>query len=349
MFATLHNVRIAAVASSLPGCMLEMGDLVDEFGEIEVKRIIRSTGIEAVRLAGELTTGDLCCSATNALFDALDIDRATIDAVLLVTQTPDHAMPATSATLQQRLGLRADVFAMDMNYGCSGYVTGLYQAATMVSSGGCKRVLLLTGDVISKLLHPDDRHVRMVFGDAASATLVEHGEGNLDFSFHTDGGGAAHIHTPITYGQDTECAARIGFLHMNGVEVMNFALQQVPNAIDAFLKHHQMPREDVSYFMLHQANQFMLQYLTKRLGVSQAKVPIEVRQVGNTGPNSIPLAMSLGSQVNNLQQENVIACGFGVGLSLGVARFSLSQTSILKPTILERPTWLESAQRMMFN
>lgn len=349
MFATLHNVRIAAIASSLPGRVLEMRDLADEFGEIEVKRIIRSTGIEAVRLAGELTTGDLCCTATNALFEALNIDRASIDALLLVTQTPDYSMPATSAVLQKRLGLRADVFAMDMNYGCSGYVTGLYQAAMMVASGGCKRVLLLTGDVISKLLHPNDRHVRMVFGDAACATLVEQGEGNLDFSFQTDGGGASHIHTPINYAMDAESAARVGFLHMNGVEVMNFALQQVPAAIDAFLSRHQMQRGDVSYFLLHQANQFMLQYLTKRLGVNQDKVPIEVRRVGNTGPNSIPLAISLGSEINNFHQDNLIACGFGVGLSLGVARLSLSQTSILKPTILERPTWLESGQRMMFN
>ena len=207
MNATISGVSISAVASALPAQVLEMSDLGQKFGEREVMRIVHSTGIAAVRLAGELSTGDLCCGAANSLFKSFDIDPTAIDALVLITQTPDYAMPATSATLQRRLGLRSDIVAMDLNYGCSGYIHGLYQAAMLVAAGGCKRVLLLTGDVISKLLHPDDRHVRMVFGDAACATLIQQGSGTLDFSFQTDGGGAGHIQTPVSYRHADDGAA----------------------------------------------------------------------------------------------------------------------------------------------
>ncbi|CAH2922443.1 MAG: hypothetical protein CPSOU_4101 [uncultured Paraburkholderia sp.] len=174
MNTSLSGVAIRAVAAALPARTLSFSELEQSFGALEIKRITRSTGIHAVRVADALTTGDLCVAAGESLFDKAGIDRSSIDGLVVVTQTPDFAMPATSALVANRLGMRRDVVTFDINHGCSGYVYGLYQGAMLVTTGGCTRVLVCTGDVITKLLNHDDRHVRLVFGDAAATRSNSH-------------------------------------------------------------------------------------------------------------------------------------------------------------------------------
>ncbi|SEK00937.1 ketoacyl-ACP synthase III [Paraburkholderia diazotrophica] len=331
MNASLRGVAIHAVAAALPARALPLSELEHLFGALEVKRIARSTGINAVRVAGALTTGDLCVAAGESLFAQTDVDRASIDGVVVVTQTPDFAMPATSALVAHRLGMRHNVVTFDVNCGCSGYIYGLYQGAMLVSAGGCGRVLVCTGDVITKLLNPDDRHVRLVFGDAATATLVERGSDTLDFAFWTDGAGSRFLNTPMHYGDALGESVRWGHLHMDGAGVMNFALERVPRAIGEFLRRHGVRMAEVPVFLLHQANQFMLEYLAKRLGVTRSKVPVNVGQVGNTGPSSIPLCLALDATERALAHDGAVACGFGVGLSVGVARLPLANSIVVPP------------------
>lgn len=335
MNATIEGIRITAIAAALPRAVLHVSSLAERFGAREVARIAHSTGIDAVRVAGNLTTAELGAAAARPMVGALDIDTASIDGLVLVTQTPDCAMPATSALVAQRLGLRRDIVAFDLNFGCSGYIYGLYQASLLIAAGGCRRVLVCTSDVITKLLHPDDRHVRLVFGDAATATLLEQGEDTIDFAFSTDGGGASHLHTPLAWLGDASCAGRIGYLFMDGAQVMSFALEQVPLALDTFLARHGTRREDVPLFLFHQANRFMLHYLGRKLGIAPHKLPVSVATVGNTGPSSIPLTVSLAAQQTHWRERGVVACGFGVGLSVGVARISLHDTLAIAPIDVE--------------
>ncbi|HET9642039.1 MAG TPA: ketoacyl-ACP synthase III [Burkholderiaceae bacterium] len=331
MEASFEEVRIRAIAAALPRTSLNLTDLAKDFGALEVKRIIRSTGIESVRIAGELNTGDLCQAAARSLFDTTGVHPGSVDAIVVVTQTPDLVMPATSVMLQHRLGLPVHCAAFDINYGCSGYIYGLYQAAMLVSSGGCGRVLLCTGDVITKLLHSEDRHLRMLFGDAATATLVERGDDRIDFSLRTDGSGAKHLNTPHSHAAGQSGTAQVSRLYMDGAQVMNFALSSVPPAIDALLDRLRIRSQDVPLYALHQANRFMLEYLARKMGLSPQQVPVQVREVGNTGPSSIPLAMSIGVPGVLFRQDGVVACGFGVGLSIGVAQLPLACTQIIPP------------------
>lgn len=331
MNASIGGIAIHSVAAALPARTLPFAELEPLFGALEVKRIARSTGIHAVRLAGALTTGDLCVAAVESLFAQTGVDRASVDGVVVVTQTPDFAMPATSALVAHRLGLRRGIASFDINHGCAGFIYGLYQGAMLVAAGGCKRVIVCTGDVITKLLDPHDRHVRLVFGDGATATLVESGDDTLDFAFWTDGSGSRFLNTPLSYAVPDSASAHWGHLHMDGAGVMNFALEQVPRAIGDFLQRHGLALEQVPVFLLHQANLFMLEYLAKRLGVGRAKVPVNVGQVGNTGPSSIPLCLSLDASQRALAHDGAIACGFGVGLSVGVARLALAKTLLVPP------------------
>ncbi|MEW5667796.1 ketoacyl-ACP synthase III [Pseudomonas putida] len=326
----LAGVRIAALTAALPEQRLALTELAGEFGAQEVKRIIHSTGIETVRIAGSLTTGALCEAAARHLLACSGKAAADIDAVVVVTQTPDDLMPGVAVQLQQRLGLSEHCVAFDINYGCSGYIYGLYQAAMLIRAGGCRQVLLCTGDVTSTLLDPADRQVRMVFGDAASATLLEAGEGGIDLLIRSQGG-REHLYTPWRSPSPEGGSRQAGYLHMNGTAIMNFALNGVPPAIEELLLHCGLTLEDVPILALHQANGFMLNYLRKLLGVERAKVPINMREVGNTGPSSIPLLLASLPAADWPQREHVVLCGFGVGLSLGAARVDLSSTHFYEP------------------
>lgn len=337
MISILHGLSIRAVSSALPTRRLTLDDFSALFGARECARITKSTGINSVRIAGDLTSVDLAAAATHNLFSNADIDPNSIDALVLVTQTPDSLMPASSALLAARLRLKKNIAAFDLNFGCSGYVYGLYQAAMLVSAGGCRRVLLCTSDVISKLLRPHHHHVRMVFGDAASATLVEAGSHSFSFSFSTDGKGAAYLNTPLNYLVESSCSAEIGSLFMDGAQVMNFALEKVPAAILGFLEELQIDANSVPFFLLHQANAFMLQYLGKKLGIAQERIPWQVAEIGNTGPSSIPVLLSTAPHAQQLCRDNLVTCGFGVGLSIGVAHISLSNTQLIPPLDLDQP------------
>lgn len=339
MKTNFFDIAINGIATALPKNKLELASLGKLFGDNEVKRIMASTGIQSVRVAEDVNTSDLCEAAARNLFAQCNVAVDSIDAIVFVSQTPDAIMPATSAMLQHRLGISINAMAFDISYGCSGYIYGLYQAALLILAGGCQRVLLCAGDVITPLLHPNDRQVRMVFGDAGSATLIEKGSDHFSFVLKTDGSGAKHLTTAklkshkhvVNAGINNDMHA--GYLYMNGAEIMEFALREVPPCINELLDMKGWQVNEVGAFVLHQANQFMLNYLRKKMQLDKQAVPIAVENTGNTGPASIPLALSLTK--DRLKEEGrlnkVVMCGFGVGLSWGATGVDLSNTKIMAP------------------
>ena len=189
MHIKLHDFQISAIAGAVPANKQDLAQLGDSFGDDEVQRIMKGTGIREVRVAPDyMCTSDLCRAAAEKLFDFLPLDRNTVDGLVFVSQTPDWIMPPTAPALQDRLGLSREIVAFDINYGCSGFIYGLFQAGMLIQTGACKRVLLCVGDTSSKLVNPQDKQVRMVFGDGATATLVEYStDKQWPFVIGTDG------------------------------------------------------------------------------------------------------------------------------------------------------------------
>lgn len=309
---------------------MHISDFYNLFGEKEVNRIVLSTGIESMRIAPTgMNTSDMCVQASNKLINTLGIDKNEIDGIVFVSQTPDFIMPATSYILQGRLGLKKDIAAFDINYGCSGYIYGLLQSALLVSSGCCNKVLLCVGDTISKYLDPKDHKSRLVFGDGAVANIVELGNSTWTFDIKTDGGGYKELMIPKSNKLD-------GYLHMNGTAIMEFAMSEVKGVIDSVLLAQNKSLNDISTVVLHQANAFMLNYLRKKLNVNKDIFPIEMGQYGNTGPASIPLAMCSRYSNNCSQLKDAVFAGFGVGLSWGAVYLSdIVDTLILPISELE--------------
>ncbi|WP_438298988.1 3-oxoacyl-ACP synthase III family protein [Pseudomonas sp. NMS19W] len=256
-----------------------------------------------------------------------------IDGLIVVTQTPDSWVPGVGFLVQQALGLPQHCLVLNVSAGCSGYVTALVQAGALIAAGACKKVLLCTGDVTTKLLDGRDRHVKMLFGDAASATLLEAGEGTFEFLCGADGSGREALESDIAYTPegDSQTRASIQRLQMDGTAVMNFALNRVPQTVKSLLDATGLTPASLDLLVLHQANGFMLNYLRRMIGVAPEKMPIDIDDVGNTSSTSIPIVLSRHGAVGTAQAQNVVLCGFGAGLSWGALKLDLRRTLAVPP------------------
>ncbi|HVS76342.1 MAG TPA: ketoacyl-ACP synthase III [Steroidobacteraceae bacterium] len=300
----------------------------------ERERLVASIGVRSRRIARpDLLTSDLCQRAADRLLDQLGWARDSIDVLIMVTQSADYVIPATACALQNRLGL-GSCLAFDINLGCSGYAYGLWTAAALLRTlkvdGRPARALVLAGDVSTSKLLADDRATVPLFGDAGSATALETDPeaAPLHGVFGTDGSGAPHIMVeagglklpllPPKEPHPPELAARLfraARLHLNGTEVFNFTLKNVPPLVKSILATAGLAIDDVDYFLLHQANAFMLNHLRKKSGLPAEKVPIAMELYGNTSSASIPLTIAdkLAGELD--RPRTLVMMGFGVGWS----------------------------------
>ena len=345
MRTILNNVQIKAVSSWLPINKLEMDSLSDIYGISEVQNIIKATGVQRVRIADEdMTSSDMCQKAAEYLISREEIDRKEIDGIVFVSQTCDYILPATSITLQDRLELSKDTVCIDIHYGCSGYIYGLFQAALWISSGACKNVLVLAGDTTSRMINKQDKSLRMVFGDCGTATLMSMGNYPMGFHIQSDGSGADRLivpaggfRTPVSektsilkWDEDHNGRTK-NDLYMDGMAIFNFAITNVHKNVNDLLEKIQWDKEEVGLYALHQANDFMVNYVRKKLKAPIEKVPTNVVNYGNTGPATIPLLLSDICSRQSYDLSKVVMSGFGVGLSWGSIATNLSVTKFYEP------------------
>jgi 3-oxoacyl-[acyl-carrier-protein] synthase-3 len=238
----------------------------------------------------------------------MGLDATSIDAVIFVTQTPDHSQPNNASLLHGRLGLSKSAPAYDLSMGCSGWVTGLHQAALLCAHGGAARVLLCAGDTLSRLTNPGDRSTDPLFGDAGSATIVEKTgrSAPLHFVLGADGAGAEAIIVKQGGARQPDGAlaertddegnrTHDANLVMNGADVFSFTLREVPGAIEAVMRHAGYVPATTDALVLHQANRFILSTLAKKCGFTEAQTPMSVvEHFGNQSSASIPCALIHG-------------------------------------------------------
>jgi 3-oxoacyl-[acyl-carrier-protein] synthase-3 len=322
---------IRAIATFLPETVLSNEELARVYPDWPAAKILEKTGIRERRIAAEgETAADLAFAAAVKLFDTGKVDRSEIDFVILCTQAPDYVLPTTACILQERLGLRRNIGAFDMNLGCSGFVYGLAVAGGLIEAGAARNVLLLTADTYSKFINPGDKSVRTLFGDGAAATLVSSSEGSEmgPFVFGTDGSGAedlivkaggARMARSVQSSVETAEAGNTRSadnLYMNGPRVMAFALREVPRTYKRLLELTGTTSDDLDFLVLHQGNGFMLDALQKKLGLSDQKVPRYYETVGNTVSSTIPFVLENIIRSGHMAAgERIMLIGFGVGLS----------------------------------
>lgn len=322
----MKYASVGPIAIHLPETVEDNDFLAEEFPNWDMKAIFAKTGIRVRRIAahGECAS-DLGVAAAEKLFAEHNIDRSTIDYLLLCTQTPDYPLPTTACLMQDRLGLPTSVGALDFNLGCSGFVYGLSLADGLIRSGAASRVLFITAETYSRYIHPTDRSLRTIFGDGAAATLIEASdEPSLGpFVFGTDGSGADCLMVTEGGNRPAETALKTrkrkrwpSSLYMAGPELVKFTLEVVPPMLDQLLDGAEWTRDDIDYFLFHQASTFMLDHLRERLKLAEEMVPLALEEYGNTVASTIPILMYDMRQSGQLQPgKRSVMIGFGVGLS----------------------------------
>ena len=318
----------------MPDRILSNAELAADFPDWPAEKIFEKTGIRERRIAAPGETAlDLATAACTSLFDREPTLRERVDFIILCTQAPDHILPTSACILQDRLGLRTGIGALDINLGCSGFVYGLSLASGLIAAGNARTVLLVTADTYSKYINSRDKSVRTLFGDGAAATIVtgdDPGAASIGpFVFGTDGAGADRLIVPaggfrmprnVDTAIETEDRSgnwrSVDNLFMDGGAVLNFTLREVPRTFRSLLDRAGLAPTDLSLVILHQANKFMLDALQKKLGLADAVVPRRYEMIGNTVSSTIPFVLEQEIDAGRLSAgSRVLLLGFGVGLS----------------------------------
>lgn len=324
------NVGISSIVSVVPSKVIDNYEM-SFFGEEEAKRIHEKSGIRYRRHVEDHTcSSDLGVFAGEKLITGLSLDRDSIDCLLFVTQTADYKMPFTAAIVHDRLGLREDSGALDINLGCSGFVYALDMAYALVASGGKERILVINSETRSKVYSSEDKGTGLLFGDAASAVLVERQDGaSAFFSSHTDGSGFENIIIPAggykfpsthetikIQEHDNGSFRSLEQGTMVGINVFNFAITKVPKSINSLLSNIGISPDSIDYCVLHQANMMMNNMIAKKIKIPSDKLLSSIENYGNTSSVSIPLTITKSLCIEKSKDENtILLSGFGVGLS----------------------------------
>lgn len=246
---------------------------------------------------------DMCVKAWNALQEKTSFDKDEIDVVVVATQNSDIRMPHAAAHVHGKLDLKPTCASFDISLGCSGFVYGLSTITSFMKENGMKKGVLFTGDPYSKIIDPNDRNTSLLFGDAATATLI------------TDD--SEIIPGKFTFGTLGQKAAEIQLvdekLFMNGSAVVKFVKRYIPDDIRNNILINGLKMENIDRFILHQASKFMVGIVTKDLGVDESKAPFSIHDYGNTISSSIPILLE--KELENKKNKNFLISGFGIGLS----------------------------------
>lgn len=331
----VKNAEIKGIACAVPRRVIHSEEYNDFFGEESVRKFVNMTGVKSRHVASdEQCTSDMCYIAAKRLMKKLDWEPSSIDALILITQTPDFAVPASACFLQHRLELSEDCIAFDINLGCSAYVYGLWLSATMIATKDINRVLLLVGDTSNFGINPYDSATAMLFGDGGTATALERSEGKeMKFFLKTKGSGYKSIIVPAGHARsrsrkNTEASEYE--LSMNGSDIFLFTITDVPRSINSFLSAFGIDKNEIDMYVFHQANLFILKNLSRKLGIPMEKVPVSIDRYGNTSGESIPL--TLVDALDGKEPSGtlkLLLCGFGVGLSWGGAYLELDRSACL--------------------
>ncbi|RPD40517.1 3-oxoacyl-ACP synthase III family protein [Chitinophaga barathri] len=326
------HVYLRDIAYYLPEKALFNKEISTNFLEWSEEKIFSKLGINERRIAGENEyASDLAIKAAEKLFEQGACSKTDIDFLLYCTQSPDYLLPTTACVLQDKLGLRTNIGALDFNLGCSGYVYGLSLAKGLIASGMAKNVLFITAETYSKFIHPQDKSNLAIFGDAASASIISAQRGLWEISefiFGTDGRGAENLMVKNGGVRHPEYSGQNEFtdegqwkkndnnLYMDGAAIFQFTTSSVPGLIKETVALNNITLQDADWFVFHQANKFMLDFIRKKIGIPPEKFFTHMENCGNTVSSSIPIALREGLLSGQIKAgQKIILAGFGVGYS----------------------------------
>ncbi|MCV3407008.1 beta-ketoacyl-ACP synthase III [Campylobacter lari] len=346
-----NHTKISAMAMVIPPFRENIDNTLATRYENDTKklnRVKKSVGLQYRHIADDsIAVSDLAEYGANILFDEYGLDKNTIDAIVVITQTPDFFIPATACYLHGKLDLPQTTLAFDINQSCAGFVYGLYTLFSMIENGGCKRILMICGDIGTHLNNESKIKETKIVGDGVSVSLLEFSpdETKSFFELGNDGKGVKYLFTPYgAFKKPTkEIFNDLGWEnnkvkenYMNGLEIFNFATQKEPEAFESILNYADCTKNELDYIFFHQANKSIIATITQRLQLDPSKTPNDIiAKYGNLSGASIPATICdwLNTAQKPLERKLKIALGgFGAGLSWANAILELDQNFWCKQT-----------------
>ena len=330
------NCKISDIAYYLPPTVVDNKDLSARYDGWDEEKVSEKTGIRERHVVNENEhVSDLAVNAALELFKKGDVCPEEIELMVLCTQTPDYALPATSSLVHERLSLSRSCATFDFNQGCTGFIYGLSIAGSMIHSGLATKVLIITSETYSRWCHPMDKSVTTIFGDGAAAIYlrsIENESGIGPFLFGTDGKGFKNLIVPSSgshgmkhnnekmseFRDESGNVRTSSNLYMNGPELFRFAISTVPPLVRDLLCVARKNMDNIDKFIFHQANLYMLQNIQRMLKIPDEKMIYEIEDTGNTVSSSIPIAIKRAFEKGAISVgEQLLLVGFGVGYSWG--------------------------------
>lgn len=344
-FFSYKNIRVAGVACAVPSNEVKTESYKPLFGNEEVEKFMEMTGVRASRRTREhQTCSDLGFRAASELLEKKGINREEIGALIFSSHSPDYRRPSTAFVLQYRLGIPKEAVCYDISLGCSSLVVGMQTVGSIMNASDMKYALLFVGDTAGKSVCPTDRSSAMLFGEAGAVMLLEKTDNPNDqmkalvrsdgsgFRYMiVPGGGYRNLHASeerVMCEDGNERSLMNSFIQ--GTSVFTFTIFDVPRLIKDFFAKTETSPEDYDCFGFHQANLYILKQIAKKTKIPFEKMPITLDRYGNTSGASaiVSLCDRYGNGTEN-KTVKVMACGFGIGISLGATSFEINTEDIL--------------------
>ena len=344
-FFKFNNIRVAGIACAVPKNEVKTEAYKPLFGEEDVEKFMQMTGVHASRRTLEhQTCSDLGFRAARELLAHKGVDPSEIGACIFSSHSPDYRRPATAFVLQYRLGIPKDAVCYDISLGCSSLVVGMQTVASIMNAGDIRKALLFVGDTAGKSVYPEDRSSAMLFGEAGAVMLLEKTDDSKDeinAMVRSDGSGYRYMIIPGGGYRNLHASENVVMCEdgnprtlmnsfIQGTSVFTFTVFDVPRLIKDFFAQTETTPDQYDCFAFHQANLYILKQIAKKAKIDFERMPITLDRYGNTSGASaiVSLCDRYGNDKEN-KPIRVMACGFGIGISLGATSFELNTEDIL--------------------
>lgn len=343
------NIGLRAIAATVPHKVVKTTSLTEYYSQEEIDKFISATGVEERRFADpDVCASDLCYKAACQIFDETDIKHEDIDALFFISQSPDYKIPCTSGILQNKLGLSKETIVYDVNMSCSGFIHGLLMAYNFLQQPSINNVMIMVGEVLTRMISIQDRGTGKLLGDAGTVAVLSKGEqfGESFFSMNTDGvhlnsvilpaGGAripSSLETIEVVKQEDGSMRSMEQINMVGDDVFSFAISVLPRDIKKLLAYAGKEIDEIDIYAFHQANNFMSNYIAKKVKVNPDKILHSIQKYGNTAGSSIPLCM-VDNRDKIQPYKSILMNAIGAGFAYGTVLLNIADCKILEKTQL---------------
>jgi len=305
-------IKIVSSGKYAPETLITNEDL-EKMVETSDEWIVTRTGIKTRHKAVDELTSDMAYKAALNAINRVNYDASKIDLIVMATITGDQMTPSTANFVQAKLGLTHEVMSFDINAACTGFVYGLEVAASLLQTGRFRAALIIGGETLTKIVDYTDRNTCVLFGDGAGAMIIEpaYAERNKAYFFNAARGDTNNILTVVSK------------IKMDGKKVYQFAVDAMEQAIHKVLDESGLDISEIDQIIPHQANERIIQSVSKSMGIPLEKFMLNLSQYGNTSAASIPITISEYFDREDIKGQKILLVGFGGGFTWGSAILQL--------------------------